>query len=69
MQPDFSDYDLRQEFPALPDHAAQYKQAFARYQEATARKCKEIDYGKWTSLENRRCERAHAKLKDKAIIL
>ncbi|MCS0288274.1 hypothetical protein [Vibrio alginolyticus] len=56
LQPDFSDYDLRQEFPALPDHA-QYKQAFARYQEAQQEKCKEIDYGKWTSLEIRRCER------------
>ncbi|MCZ8489697.1 hypothetical protein O9992_29480 [Vibrio lentus] len=50
LQPDFSDYDLRQEFPALQDHA-QYKQAFARYQEAQQEKCKEIDYGKWTSLE------------------
>ncbi|WP_260260645.1 hypothetical protein [Vibrio intestinalis] len=56
LQPHFSDYDLRQEFPALPDHA-QYKQAFARYQEAQEEKCKEIDYGKWTSLEIRRCER------------
>ncbi|UTZ29123.1 hypothetical protein HB761_20985 [Vibrio campbellii] len=55
LQPDFSDYDLRQEFPALPDHA-QYKQAFARYQEAQQEKCKEIDYGKWTSLEIGRCE-------------
>ncbi|MUK94645.1 hypothetical protein GNP80_19715 [Aliivibrio fischeri] len=56
LQPDFSDYDLRKEFPALPSHA-QYKQAFVRYQEAQQEKCKEIDYGKWTSLEIRRCER------------
>ncbi|EGR0204975.1 TPA: hypothetical protein I7787_17920 [Vibrio vulnificus] len=56
LQPDFNDYDLRQEFPALPDHA-QYKQAFARYQEAQQEKCKEIDYGQWTSLEIRRCKR------------
>ncbi|HHF3081528.1 TPA: hypothetical protein ACPJ03_004444 [Vibrio diabolicus] len=56
LKPHFSDYDLRQEIPALPKHA-QYKQAFARYQEAQQEKCKEIDYGKWTSLEIRRCER------------
>jgi len=56
LQPQFSDYDLRQEFPALPSHA-QYKDAYARYQEAQQEKCKEIDYGEWTSLEIRRCER------------
>ncbi|GAA5644937.1 hypothetical protein [Vibrio proteolyticus] len=56
LQPQFSDYDLRQEFPALPSHA-QYKDAYARYLATQEKKCKKVNYENSTGEEIFRCER------------
>lgn len=56
LQPDFSDYDLRQELPALPSHS-QFKAAYARYLAYQEQKCKKVTYENSSGEEIFRCER------------
>ncbi|HHX8522128.1 TPA: hypothetical protein ACVO3F_003698 [Vibrio diabolicus] len=56
LQPHFSDYDLRQEFPALPSHY-QFKDAYARYLASQAQKCKKVTYENSSGEDIFRCER------------
>ncbi|GAB7221627.1 hypothetical protein VoSk93_08400 [Vibrio owensii] len=56
LQTDFSDYDLRQEFPALPSHS-QFKDAYARYLASQEQKCKKVTYENSSGEDIFRCER------------
>ncbi|EPO0014225.1 hypothetical protein ACT5DP_004613 [Vibrio alginolyticus] len=56
LQPHFSDYDLRQEFPALPSHS-QFKDAYARYLASQEQKCKKVTYENSSGEDIFRCER------------
>ncbi|MFM2651304.1 hypothetical protein AAFX23_12800, partial [Vibrio alginolyticus] len=56
LLPHFSDYDLRQEFPALPSHS-QFKDAYARYLASQEQKCKKVTYENSSGEDIFRCER------------